>query len=274
MDEEGLAWEGSQPVAEPAPAPRALPARAWGVAFALLAAVVVGGVLPLNAGGSSASTPVSLAADTSTQQLGYRFTITVAAAADGFNFDINGSGALNVRPSVSGSMSLRVLGHTVDEVLSGPYIYVQTAPSSWSRTTLPAYAQSSGVSQNPTAELDYLRAAGTVSDVGPQAVNGVATTHYHALVDLDRLASLEPGQGSSQEIAGLEQATGSSTLPLDAWIDSSHLVRRLSLSIPITRDGVSVNESVTIDFLSYGAQPVAAPPPASEVTDTPPPSGA
>jgi hypothetical protein len=273
VDQEGLTWEGSQPLAEPVPAPRELSVRAWGAAFALLVAVVAGGVLLLTAGGSSSSTPVSLAAYTSTRQLGYRFQMTISATAAGFNFDINASGALNVRPSVSGSMNLSVLGRTVDEIVSGPYVYVQTTPSSWYQTTLPVNAQSSATEQDPTAELDYLRAAGTVSDVGSDTVNGVATTHYHALVDIGRLASVEGGQEGPQAVAALEQATGSSTLPIDVWIDGSHLVRRLSVSLPITQGGVSVEASVSIDFLSYGAQPVPAPPPASEVTGTPPPSG-
>ena len=271
MDQEGLAWEGSEPAAVTVPAQRGLSVRACGVGFALLAAVVVGGVLLLNKGGSAPSTPVSLAAYTSTQQLGYRFQITVAATASGFNLAMTASGAVNVRPSASGSMSVSVLGRTVDEIFSGPYIYLQTAPSSWSRTTLPAYAQSSGLSQNPTSTLDYLRAAGTVTDVGPDTVGGVATTQYQALVDLNRLALLEPGQQNAQLIATIEQATGSSTLPVDAWIDSSHLVRRLSLSLPISHDGVTIDESVTVDFLSYGAQPAPSPPPADEVTDGLPP---
>jgi hypothetical protein len=276
MDEPGLAWEGSQPLAEPppgSPAPRGLPVRAWGVAFALLAAVVAGGVLLLSAGSSAPSSPVSLAAYSSTQQLGYRFKVTISASASGFNFSINGSGALNVRPSVSGSMNVSVLGQTYNEVFSGPYIYVQTAPSSWYRTPVPASAQAS-TEQNPTAELDYLRAAGNVTDVGPAALDGVVTTHYHALVDLGALASVEGDPQTPQQIAAVEHEIGGSTLPIDVWIDSSHLVRRLSLSLPIKQDGVTVNASLTLDFLSYGAQPVVAPPPASEVTETPPPSGA
>ncbi|HEX4032903.1 MAG TPA: hypothetical protein VHX66_00530 [Solirubrobacteraceae bacterium] len=278
MDEQGFAWEGSQPIADPAgppPVARGISLRAWDVAFALLAVVVAGGALLLTAGGgSSSSTPVTLAADTSTQQLGYRFDITIGASASGFNFSLNGSGALNVRPSVSGSMNMSLLGNTVDEIFSGSYIYVQTAPSSWYRANLPADAGNSATEQNPTAELDYLRAAGTVTDLGSETVNGVATEHYHALADLGRLASIEGDQDSPQTIATLEQEIGGSTLPLDVWIDSSHLVRRLSLSIPIKQGGVTINASVKIDFLSYGAQPVVAPPPASEVTETPPPSGA
>src|SRR5579863_1849961 len=263
MDEHGLAWEGSQPLAEPAPelpASRGLPVRAWGVAFALLAAVVTGGVLLLNSESASSSSPVSLAAYSSTQQLGYRFKITISASTSGFNFSINGSGALNVRPSVSGSMNLSVLGQTYDEVFSGSYVYVQAAASSWYRVPLPASAQAS-TEQNPTAELDYLRAAGNVTDVGPAALDGLVTTHYHALVDLGQLASVEGDAVSPQQIAELEKALGGSALPIDVWIDGSHLVRRLSILLPIKQNGVSVNASLTLDFLSYGAQPVVAAPP-------------
>jgi hypothetical protein len=271
VDHEGLAWEGSATSLQPAAAQHGLPVRAWGIGCALLAAAVVGGVLLVNSGGSAPSTPVSLAAYTSTQQLGYRFKLAVSASANGFNLAISGAGAINIRPSVSGSMSVSVLGRTVDEIFSGSSIYLQSGPASWTRTTLPAYAQSSGLSQNPASTLDYLRAAGTVSDLGPDTVDGVATVRYQALVDLNRLASLEPGGQNAQTIATIEQATGSSTLPIDAWIDSSHLVRRLSLSLPITRDGVTIDESVTIDFLSYGAQAAPSPPPADEVTDASPP---
>jgi hypothetical protein len=74
----------------------------------------------------------------------------------------------------------------------------------------------------------FLKAAGQVGTVGQQEIRGVATTHYHATVDIARYAAeLAPSDGAKakREQAMLERMTGSSTIPMDVWIDSAKRAR-------------------------------------------------
>ena len=60
--------------------------------------------------------------------------------------------------------------------------------------------------------------------------------------------------------------TGLHSLPVDVWVDSQHLVRRMILSYKATLSGQSVTTAVRLDFLKYGPQPQPKVPPAGQVT--------
>lgn len=127
---------------------------------------------------------------------------------------------------------------------------------------------------NPGQYLDFLRAtaSGSVNDLGAATVNGVQTTHYHAIVDLTKLPDAVPAgtrAAANQLVAQLHRQGGASTIPVDVWIDSSHLIRRvvLSLSQPIATTGQTVDLTAREDFVQYGPQPAPAVPPASQTTN-------
>ena len=282
-----FAWEGT-PAVDPAIAPEPVVAEARRVgprliAGALGSAALVAVVVVVLAGGgkgSAPNSPVALAADVTTQQPGYRYDITATIAAAGHNVDMSGSGAIDTGPPLSGSMSATVGAVTVNERIVGSYAYVQspTLGNTWGRIDLSGLGgiDSSSSSQfgstDPAAMLAYLRASGTVTDDGPQTLNGIATTHYHAVVDLTRYAATLPAAqraAAQRAMQSYEQATGSSTMPVDVWIDSSNLVRQLDIDLSVATQAGNVSVSLSMSFFDYGPQAAVSAPPASQVTDVP-----
>jgi hypothetical protein len=251
----------------------------WAGALGAAAGAAAIAALALGGGGSGpvASTPVSLAAAVTSNEPGYRFTLALNASGGGVTVAMTGSGAVNTGAAQSGSMSFTIGDTTVNEVLAGPYIYIQSPASTdtWYRVSTTAFASlapaggASLSSGDPAQTLAWLRAAGSVSDEGSRTIGGVATTHYRALVDLDRSTASSSAQQqvySAKFAQLLEHLTGSATLPVDVWIDGSNLVRRIQIDLPLSIDSERLDETVTMNLFDYGPQ-AAAVPPAGRVTD-------
>lgn len=131
----------------------------------------------------------------------------------------------------------------------------------------------SSAGSDPAQFLDYLKAvSGGVQNLGSAQIRGVATTHYHAVVDLRRYPTLLPRSRRSaaqQGIARLVQLTGTSRIPVDVWVDSHHLIRqqRVNLSVHRTALPGGLNERVTVDLFRFGPKPRVAPPPPGQTYD-------
>jgi hypothetical protein len=106
--------------------------------------------------------------------------------------------------------------------------------------------------------------------VGSETVRGVATTHYHAVIDLNRYPSVVAPSlraAAARAAALLERVTGQSTLAADVWVDRSGLVRRLALDLSVCSSVGTVDATLSMDIYDFGRQPTVTVPPASEVTD-------
>lgn len=112
-------------------------------------------------------------------------------------------------------------------------------------------------SADPSEQLAYLREAGDVVEIGPSEINGVATTHYRAKVDL---AALLEAQGLSD--AG-DVAAGAGVVPMDVHLDADGLVRRTVTETEV--DGIVVES--TVDVLEYGITLDVVAPPADDTMD-------
>jgi hypothetical protein len=133
---------------------------------------------------------------------------------------------------------------------------------------------SSSSLNDPGQYLDYLRAtsAGSVKNLGQATVNGVHTTEYHAVVDLSKLPNVVPAaqrQSVEQLVSALKSKGLATQMPINAWIDSSNLIRRIQLAFsePVPNTGQTVSIAMTENFLQYGPQPVPAVPSASQSTN-------
>jgi hypothetical protein len=125
---------------------------------------------------------------------------------------------------------------------------------------------------NPTAALKELQAASStgITKVGTATVNGVATTEYKATLNLLKLSKQLPAaqrKALSAQLAKSSKALGTTTVPFDVYIDSAHLIRRLSLNYSYASAGTTVPLMMQIDFLSYGHQTAPTVPAASETFD-------
>ena len=152
-----------------------------------------------------------------------------------------------------------------------PWLYINLAQAGKAAgfAGLGSLLNSSSTFSNPGQYLNFLRAtaAGSVKDLGQATVDGVSTTHYHAKVDLSKLpqtVSASQRKAMQQLVNTLASKGAATQLPMDVWIDSSHLVRRVESTFSQTVGGQTVSIAMTEDFLSYGAQPAPVVPPASQ----------
>jgi hypothetical protein len=231
--------------------------------------------------------PVAQAADvTGAQKGGIAMTITAEVGAAGQTVPVHGTGTFD-RAGKLGQMSLTTSvggkDMTIDEVSAGHTIYMssdafkQELPSgkSWLKLDLDKAAKAQGIdldslggaTQDPAQVLDYLKGAGTSTKVGSETVNGVATTHYHVDIDLRKAAAKSGAADAKATVEKLIKTTGTSTLPIDVWVDSDHLVRRETMKYNMDVQGQKGSMSMTIDMTKYGVDVTAKVPPADETLD-------
>lgn len=270
-----------------------------------MAVAVVAGLafLLFGSGGNPVSSPIAQAATLSSTTPGYRMHMTVQVTSSALSSPITatGSGVVDLRDRAS-SMSLEMdLGNDprvvqalggstlrMDMVTEGSAIYVKlpaaltaslpTSGKQWIEVDLSKLSSVPGLSSlagNPTTSdprqiLQLLRSvSNSVVDEGPQRIDGVATTHYHAALSFSHLTDALPAAergAASKALSALQQALPTDGLPIDVWIDAQHLVRRVVMTLDVNApSGPSLGETVTVDLGHYGPQRRPVAPPAGDV---------
>jgi len=135
------------------------------------------------------------------------------------------------------------------------------------------FSQVASVSNdNPTQALSQLLAVSSgVSTAGHATVAGVPTTEYRAHVSLAKVGAKE-GPNAAQAIRQQIKALGTTTVPVQVWVDAHHLVRQIRYQAPIPAAGTggptgSGTAALTMTFTSFGTPVQLTPPPASQTTD-------
>jgi hypothetical protein len=131
-----------------------------------------------------------------------------------------------------------------------------------------------GATADPSAFLDYLRGAGgTVEDKGTEQVRGDDTTHLATTFTPRTALANVPDQYKDQVQKALGSlGDGSDTfldtpLPIDVYIGSDGLVRRISMALQLPIAGQSFEGTMQIDFFDFGTTVDVQAPPADQVTD-------
>lgn len=273
-------------------------------AAALTAGALVGAAAAISGcGAASTIDPVAQAATVSTSTPGYQMKFALAFTSPQLPTAITatGNGAIDARDragdvtfamNAGNNPALKQAfgGSTVrfQEVFKGTTFYVKLphlpgsklpADKPWLKVDL---AKASGipglsalannpVSSDPSQMLSYLRASGSVKKVGSDVINGVSTTHYHATVELSKVPDSLPAASratAKQAIATIEKLTGLRQMPVDAWVDSNNLVRRMRIMLAESiAPAVKINTLMTIDITKYGPQPAPVLPSADQVND-------
>jgi hypothetical protein len=268
------------------------PDRAWdklllvvGAIVAVVAVLVVPGLL--NRGGEN---PVAEAAEATNNAPGVQFTFSGRGQGP-IAMSISGKGAINgetnrvsVEMTATGTTPAGTEGFSLQEVLDGDALYLNSSllgaafggskrwllmRSEALGDLLQGDASGAGMSASPTQQLDALEDASyQVAEVGPERVNGVATTHYRALIDVDKLTEQfrDEVDGEFEEL--LERSADDiSSATVDVWIDDQGLLRReTSMSVM----GTLGSFTMTMDFGHYGSRPDIRVPPPSQVYDATP----
>lgn len=268
--------------------------RPRGLITAAIASIAI--VASLSGCGSSAvvvAGPLARAADVTGHVSGAHMQLTaqIEAAALPQPVSMSGGGYFNFAAR-EGSLSIQMTGlptttlgsaPTMQEIMKGSDVYVGSplftgklpGGASWIKVDVTKVEQAAGLDPsqllegqaNPAQFLEYLKASGSaVTTVGHERVRGVPTTHYAANVDLSKLASSLAGANSAavkKAIAGL----GMSQVPVEVWIDSHDLVRRLQMAIHASAGGQSMQMHMTLELFAFGSTPPVSVPSASETFD-------
>lgn len=292
----------STPASASAPTPTSHGRGSWAVlggGVAVTVAIVVVAVLVLAGSKNPTLDPVAQAAATSNSAAGYSMRMSMAMTIPSLSgqMTISGVGSINL-PDHADSMTMTVHASggmagagaltslTLPVIVRGTTIYEKFPASLATKlpsgkpwisidfsklTGLPGAMFTNPTSTNPGEMLQYLR--GSSSDLvvlGHERVGGLATTEYHADIELSRIPSTVPASERAAVHTALSQlarATGLHSLPMDVWIDAHHLVRQVKMTMSPTVSGTTVQETATITIPHYGPEPVPAAPPASQVTD-------
>ena len=248
--------------------------RPWalGVAVAVVAVAVAGVVLSLPGNGRNGTQAVlasySATRDSGTAQTAFTITGTGVSAS------VEGVGDLRTGDA-TGTVNLPVLG-TVRVVSAGGVLYVEvpeqfrqfTGGKPWARANEVNLLQLAnaalgeiGLSQpfNPAEVLSYIRdVSSQVTEVGHETIRGAATTHYHASIDLSRVAD----RANAEPQSGLRGTAGVSRqpLPADLWVDGQGRLRKLTIGIPSP-----MPVTATFELWDFGVRVGAVAPPADQV---------
>ncbi len=247
---------------------------------------------------SSVFDPVAQAAEASERAPGFKVLVSDELTPPNSSQTVTGSGTGVVdQHGHRGSMSIKVNseGHssTAKEQYTSLALYMYLAPSPqsssvthgkpWVKFDLRRLGAALGInysalagpgaSSNPSELLSYLKAtSGQVTRVDTERVQGVPMTHYRATIDYNQIAArAAPAQrtAASESVAALVRLTGSSSQPIDVWIDGRHRVRReeytASECLPGTSGATKIH--LKIEFFDFGIQAIPPLPQSREVAD-------
>jgi hypothetical protein len=249
------------------------------IAAALLAFTVLGS-------SDSKLSPIAQAAEKTNTYSGGRMTMEgsmTSATLSGpvqlssdMAFD-NAAGKVRGTFSINGPPPVGSLSGT--EIVSGNKHYVSSpalpAPAGKTWMRIPSQATAGGDSgepfslADPTDQLAVLESvSGGVGVVGREQIRGDATTHYFANISFDKEAELLRAVGEGEnadmvdEVADLSVTDG---IPINVWIDTRGLVRRLTFTIVVDQGGGSGAINMSMDFFGFGSKPKIEVPPADQV---------
>lgn len=170
------------------------------------------------------------------------------------------------------------------EIVDGSDLYVQIPAAAqarlggkpWLKVSIAQYQSASSGSRDPSQTLSLLEAdSSSVTKVGTEKIDGVATTHYRAQVDTAK-ASARASAAGKRLLSELGSLSGSSTLPVDAWIDHHGMLRQLSYSVTLQHPPAGtpalagpafpVTTRVVLGLSHFGTPVTVSPPPADQVS--------
>jgi hypothetical protein len=153
-----------------------------------------------------------------------------------------------------------------------PWLKLDLRHAGGSTAGLSSLIGSSRQLTDPGQYFQYLHsmAAGSLQNLGAATINGVQTTHYHGEINAAQLSQAamsakQPAIAQAEE--QLSKTIAGGRIPVDVYVDSSGLVRRIAIYEPLSLSGKSAYAAIKVDFPQYGAQPAPAVPPADQVTN-------
>jgi hypothetical protein len=251
-------------------------------------------------------TSASRAADAKTAR--FEFTMSVPGPNGPMNLTAKGASDSSV-PLMGLDMDMASIipgtppgGATVSTIFDGKAVYMRfpdelaaglPGGKVWARLDLATLSSEAGIdvaalsaqfnSSDPLANIALLTgAAGDITEVGTEDVRGVSTRHLKMTVDLqkasEQLAAKISGPNAERLKAAVTQAAttvGVTTLPIEVWIGTDGLPRRLSYEMDLSKAKVPGAEgaaatgtaTVSMEFFDFGKDVDVAIPPVDQTID-------
>ena len=111
---------------------------------------------------------------------------------------------------------------------------------------------------DPSQLLVWLRATGIeVDELGAETIRGIETEHYRTTVDLTEVPEFAPvteRDAYERQIDALVTRAIVTEVPLDVWVDSDNLVRRLAseLTVRLGKDTRTSTVGWSVDLFDFG----------------------
>jgi hypothetical protein len=266
---------------------RKLAAAVAGAAAVSLAAGCTGSAAPSPTATALPSTPageVQAALTDSANDRTVDFSGTLSSPAG--SGAVTGQAQFGTNDAVS--VTQTVEGSTVGAVLIGGTLYLnlpQLAPElngkDWGRLDLSAPGATPtgpaagifdallSVAQNadPRTDFDELLAAGDLTKIGTETVDGVQATHYQGKIiqdsDLGGAEALKYLSDSEiEQLENLAQNEGMTGATVDLWVGPDDLPVRSEMGIASTQGDIFMQ----LDYTHWGTAVSVSPPPADDVT--------
>jgi hypothetical protein len=264
--------------------------------FSLLCVAVCAGALVGCGGDTLSFDPVAQAASQTAKSESSRVAFTANMQVDGVGgMSMSGSGVFDGRAR-SGAMNMRFalpagtessLGggdpsiQMIVDGRNGLVMYMRSplfktmAGDKWLKLDMAKLAKKEGFDLNslmnanqadPSQSLHMLMASSDAHAIGYDRVRGIFTTHYTLKVDLEQLA--KGNDEYSKMVDQLQQMSGETSFPAEAWIDDKGRVRRMKIDMSLnTPTGGAVTMSMTMELYAFGIKVNVPPPAAGDVVD-------
>ncbi|MDQ1689552.1 MAG: hypothetical protein QOK42_2527 [Frankiaceae bacterium] len=213
-----------------------------------------------------------------------KLAMTMDMTISGQSFSISGEGAMDfvkklgklslTMPNPAGGGSLNI-----DEVMTDTTIYVKsplipTGGKPWTALDLKEMLGGSlsqlSAGADPTSGLEMLNGAKSVTKVGTESIRGVQTTHYKAVVDLNKALANKPAAVRAK-LESYRKLLGTQVndYPIEVWIDGKGRPAKFTMTIEVPASTATQNQAVAmtmgIEMFDYGSPVQVTVPPASQV---------
>ena len=154
-----------------------------------------------------------------------------------------------------GGLEMRQIGDTAYVKMPEDLVAQMPGAKPWMEMDLDAVSRQqdganlgqmqSGVAQDPTGQLEYLRdVSDSVEKVGVEEVRGIRTTRYEAVVDLEKGVAGQDAEAREAHDQMVEKLVASK-FPVEVWLDDKNRVRRYALdaTVPVPEGAASPSAS-------------------------------
>ncbi len=125
----------------------------------------------------------------------------------------------------------------------------------------------SGATADPASILSFVKnlSGGGLTKVATATIDGVPTTEYSGSLNV---AGILAKSASTTALAKLESVLGTKPIPIEVWVDSSGLLRQMTMSMSLSGPGLPTSAQATVaiqlNLSNFGVAVNVTAPPASE----------